>query len=383
MKIIFMMSFSWCSVFVAGGIPPEQLSSHIKVGVVASREAHALSHLLESVLLKKAQEQAHSLVHNKDGSFEPEAVGHCCNQVVQDFSGQVQKDLKKSSLQTKVVEVLPAAPCILGGTCQRNQSLQPYKDIQTPLYKNISMQGALQPYHVYRFDTKTVRRPITEVTSGSYIAYSALALKDMWQNRWSHEQPSGERDIFALVKEKSALVQSRVKEMVVTYGEQEGPQIYLSVESLREMLTKNIFENMEPFDHVFIVSQEKKCRIVQQDSAAQVFEMHEEVEGEAQELLSFLAHCTQPKVEACACVIDTFIRKPGPKCDHVFAFVSKKVGERGPVFIYNDPLNRGMKKNPRARLFVTFLLEQAIASRLAQKKDGQKETFLSRVQKFF
>jgi hypothetical protein len=426
MEIIAMFSCILCSVLVAGGIPPEQLSSHVKVGVIASREAHALSHLLDSIVLKRAQDQAQKIAYNKDGMVEPEALGRCCNDVVQGFSGELQKAVKKSRSQTQLIGCMqPTSLFSLGGGVQDNErdqveqshslissdSATPgasfsaatlhkiastsalacskisdkenQEDAPTQLCKRVSMSGSLQPYCAYRFDTDTVRRPISCVTSGSYVIYSALALKNVWEKHWSHEQPSGERDISTLVKEKSAVVQARVKKMVEKYGEQEGPQIYLTDEKVQEMLTHKTFENMEPFKNIFMLSQEKKLMLVKTNPEFELWGTHEEVEGqmegETQKLLSFLARCTQPKEEACACIIDTFVNKPGPLCDHVLAFVSKKAGEQGPVFIYMDPLNRGMKKNPRAYIFLSFLLNQARASRSMPEEKGLLGKFLDSV----
>ena len=424
MKIVCMFSCIWCSMLVAGGIPPEQLSSHVKVGVVASREAHALSHLLESIVLKRAQDQAQKLACNKDGMIDPESLGRCCNDVVQGFSGELQKAVKKSRSQTQLIGCAQSPSLFsLGGGAQDNgreqalrvpaitahdsfsvatmygtastSALMCAKEIEkenkderddpTPLCKRVSMSGALQPYCAYRFDTDTVRRPITTVTSGSYVVYSALVFKKLWEKDWSHEQPSGERDIYTLVKEKSAVVQARVKKMVETYGEQEGPQIYVTDEMLQEMLTEKTFKDMEPFKNIFMLSQEKKLKLMKTNSEFELWGTQEEVEGqeegETQKLLSFLARCTQPKEEDCACIINTFVNKPGPLCDHVLAFVSKKAGENGPVFIYMDPLNRGMKKNPRAYIFLSFLLNQARMSRSMPEEKGLLGKFLDSVHK--
>jgi hypothetical protein len=430
MKIIAMLSCIWCSALVAGGIPPEQLSSHVRVGVVASREAHALSHVLEPIVLKRAQDQAQKIAYNKDGMIEPEALGRCCNDVVQGFSGELQKGIKKSRSQTQLIGSIPSTQCLfLGGdvknkerdlveqshslissdlvtpgasfsaatmhkiastgalVCAKDAEKERKEDRDAPtqLCKRVSMSGALEPYCAYRFDTDTVRRPISCVTSGSYVVYSALALKNLWEKHWSHEQPSGERDIYTLVKEKSALVQAHVKKMVEKHGEQKGPQIYVTDEMLREMLTHKTFENTEPYNNIFMLSQEKKLMLVKTTPEFELWGTHEEVEGQAegetQKLLSFLARCTQPKEEACACIIDTFINKPGPMCDHVLAFVSKKAGEQGPVFIYMDPLNRGMKKNPRAYMLLSFLLNQARASRSMPEEKGLLGKFLDSVHK--
>jgi hypothetical protein len=262
-------------------------------------------------------------------------------------------------------------------------------ETQEQLSKRISLRGVLQPYCAYRFDTETGRRPITSLTSGCSVLYSALAVKNLWQKKWSKEKEPEQglepledylvgdfslnevtsARVVRLVNEKSALVQAQVKEMVALYGEQEGEQIYLTDESLVEKLSKKWIEGKEPFQNIFMLSQEKKIEIVERTPGVDWVEAHEEVEGQTKELFSFLTRCTKKKEEACACVIGTFI-SPFKTYDRVLAVVCKKTGRAGPTFIYIDPLNRGMKKNPRARLFVTFLLKQAIDSRSMPEEKG-------------
>lgn len=288
----------------------------------------------------------------------------------------VQNVLKNVELQPVQERLLKnrSQPCLLG---------------TSSVHKKIESR-TLVPYYAYRFDLTAVQRPITRLTSGSCVVFSALAIKELWCTRWSKEHEpeiAGMSEQAALavlskrIKEKSHHVQERVNEMVSTYGQQEGEQVYLPDEALLERLGKPFFKDIEPYAHIFMLNQEKKIVFPTKDNTVYDWKVCKDITGQLGQLRSFLSRCTHGKDEAYACIIGTF-REPFVDYDRVLAFVGKKAGDAGPSFIYIDPLNRGMKKNPQAQLLVSFLVRMALDSRLApEEKEGLLKRLCDRFNK--